>query len=241
MIKDNIKIYKDLTALSEGFTRFLTDTVIKRNSQPNIALSGGSTPKVIFEYWSKNYSKALPWDRMKLFWGDERCVPPHDSMSNYGMTKDLLIDKVDILPNNIFRIHGESEPHEEAQWYSEVLTDHLPVENGIPVFDLVMLGLGDDGHTVSIFPDQIQLWYDDRLCIVTHHPESGMERVSITGKVINNARNVAFLVTGKSKAEKVKEIIQNRSDFEAKYPAALVTPASGEIVWFMDEAAASLL
>lgn len=241
MIKDEIKIFKDLTSLSEDFTQFIISEVIKHNGEPNIALSGGSTPKIIFEYWSKNYKKALPWDKMKFFWGDERCVPPDDSMSNYGMTKSYLFDNVEIPQNNIFRIHGENESHEEAEWYSDILHDYLPEENNSPAFDLVMLGLGDDGHTVSIFPDQINLWNENKTCVVAKHPETGMERVTITGKIVNNARKVVFLVTGESKAEKVRDIIHNRKQFLKLYPAASVAPKSHQIYWFMDEAAASLL
>jgi len=241
MIKDDIRIYKDLTSLSEGFTRFLIEDVIKFNGEPSISLSGGSTPKVIFDYWSKNYKIALPWDKIKFFWGDERIVPPDENMSNYGMTREHLFDNVEIPQNNIFRIHGENEAREEAVWYSDILRDYLPMENEIPTFDLVMLGLGDDGHTVSIFPNQIDLWNNPDICTVAVHPESGMERVTITGKVVNNARNVVFLVTGKGKAEKVRDIIHHREEFLSKYPAALVSPRSQRLYWFMDEEAASLL
>jgi len=241
MIKDDLRIYDDLSSLSEGFTSFLTNEVMNGSQPINIALSGGSTPKVIFNYWSSQCKDSINWENICFFWGDERCVPPNDEMSNYGMTKEYLLDKINISPNNIFRIHGENEAHEEALWYSDVLDDYLPVVNEIPAFNLVMLGLGDDGHTLSIFPDQIELWNISQNCAVSKHPETGMERVTINGKIVNNSFKVAFLVTGESKAEKIRDIIHNREKYQNLYPAALVNPDSGHIHWFLDKAAASLL
>lgn len=241
MIKDVLKVYKSVEDLCDGFTEFLQAEVLRSNVDCNISLSGGSTPKVLFDYWSKHKSDVLPWKDMRFFWGDERCVPPDDDMSNYGMTKTHLFNNIEIPFDNIFRIHGENEAQEEANWYSNVLESELLTRNGIPVFDLVILGLGDDGHTVSIFPSQLDLWDNDSNCVVANHPETKMRRVSITGRVVNNAQKVVFLVTGKNKAEKVKQIIADREKFNSIYPAAKVHPRKEEIIWFMDESAASLL
>lgn len=240
MIKDELHIYKDTALLSEAFTHFLQEKVLT-GKEISLALSGGSTPKVIFDYWSENCKTELPWDKILLFWGDERCVPPNDSMNNYAMTKEHLLDKIDIPTNNIFRIHGENEPDEEAVWYSNVLNAELAKANKIPEFDLVILGLGDDGHTASIFPYQIDLWNSMSNCVVAAHPESGMKRISITGRIINNAKHVVILSTGEGKAKRVKEIIKTREQFINVYPAAKIAPKSKQLHWFLDEAAASLL
>lgn len=238
---EKINIYKDIQSLSEGFTSFLKDELAKKE-EINISLSGGSTPKALFNHWASNYHDSLDWQRIAFYWGDERCVPPDDEMSNFGMTKDLLFSKVDgIVKKQIHRIHGENDPEEEIVWYTGIMNRFLPRENNYPVFDIMMLGLGDDGHTVSIFPDQINLWENQSDCVLAKHPETGMLRISLTGHVVNNAKNVAFLVTGKNKAEKVREIIQQRKEFVDKYPAARVNPENGNLYWFLDEEAASLL
>ncbi|MDR1809991.1 MAG: 6-phosphogluconolactonase [Prevotella sp.] len=223
--------------MSEGFTRFMAEQVLQGKERATIALSGGSTPKTLFDYWGR-HKTALNWDRLLFFWGDERCVPPDDSESNYGMTCRHLFDHVAVPPENIFRIKGENDPEKEALRYSEVLSGRLAVENDVPTFDLVMLGLGDDGHTVSIFPAQIGLWNSPANCIASAQPETGMKRVSITGKIVNHARQAAFLVTGRNKADSVRNIIRQRDKFMTAYPAARVCPLSQEIHWFLDEQAA---
>ena len=241
MINEHINIFKDVEALCEGFSSFLKEELAE-NEHINLSLSGGSTPKALFKHWSEKYQIGIDWKKISFFWGDERCVPPDNEMSNYGMTRSLLFDKVrSIRDSNIHRILGENEPEDEARRYSDVLENFLAKENGTPIFDVLMLGLGDDGHTVSIFPHQIELWNSNENCIVAHHPETGMSRVSLSGKIVNSAHNVVFLVTGKSKAEKVKEIILQRNRFMNTYPAARVNPAHGNLYWFLDEDAASLL
>lgn len=205
----------------------------------NVALSGGSTPKIVFDLLAEKHRDA-DWSDFHFYWGDERCVPPTDEQSNYKMTADHLFSKIDIPEENIHRILGENDPTEEAQRYAKLLEDQLETENGVPQFDLVILGMGDDGHTASIFPHEIALWDSKHWCEVATHPESGQKRVSITGKVINTAKAVAFLVTGTSKEEKVKTILHQEEGYK-KYPASLVTPVSGNVHWFMDEAAAGNL
>ncbi|MDR2956293.1 MAG: 6-phosphogluconolactonase [Prevotella sp.] len=241
MIKEEVNIYADKTSLSKGFTDFLLK-LMDVYPHMNLALSGGTTPKVIFDYWAENCKDLIDWERISFFWGDERCVPPENVMNNFGMTKDHLFDKVpNITSNSIYRIHGENEPEEEAQWYSRILTAKLLQRKGMPSFEVVMLGLGDDGHTVSIFPQEIDLWDAKETCVVGEHPESHMKRVTITGSVVNNAQYVVFLATGANKAEKVRDIIKSRKEFVDKYPAARVDPNKGYIYWFLDEEAASLL
>jgi 6-phosphogluconolactonase len=211
--------------------------LIESQEKVHVALSGGSTPKVVFDYLAENFASEIDWSKVFFYWGDERCVPQTDPESNYKMTLDHLLSKITIPAENIFRVQGENDPIEEAIHYGNVLDQQLPKVNGIPQFDLVILGLGDDGHTASIFPDSIQLWDSSHNCEVATHPDSGQKRVTITGKIINNAKRVAFLVTGASKAEKVREIVKQEGNFRI-YPASLVNPATSDLIWYVDQDAA---
>lgn len=235
-----IKIFDDLTSLNKSFTGYLKE-ILKDRERVTVALSGGSTPKSLFDYWAKNHQHDIDWNSIFLFWGDERCVPPTDEQSNYKMTKEHLLDHVSIPERNVFRIKGENDPEAEAERYSTLLQMEVEVVSTVPSFDLVILGMGDDGHTASIFPQEIELWKSDNLCVVGTHPNSGQKRVSLSGKVINRAQRVVFLVTGATKAKKVKEIIESRKEVKDIYPAAKVKPVSGKLTWFLDKEAAKLL
>ena len=233
------KIYKDKQEVAEQFSAYF-EKLVKDYGTFHVALSGGSTPKLIFYVLAAKYGDTIDWSNIHFYWGDERCVPPTDTQSNFKMAKEHLFSKIDVPKENIHRILGENQPQGEAMRYANLLEINLDRVADIPQFDLVLLGMGDDGHTVSIFPKEIVLWEAEDHCTVATHPDSGQKRVSINGKVINKAKEVIFLVTGDSKAEKVKEIQQQESGYK-KYPAALVQPESGKLTWFMDEAAARLL
>lgn len=232
----DIRIYQTTEELNRSFTEWLKKIVTKKE-KVTIALSGGSTPKSLFDYWATLPAQEIDWTKIKFFWGDERCVPPTHAESNYKMTKEHLFDFVQVPPENIYRIIGENDPASEAKRYGETLKHELATVNGIPSFDIMMLGMGDDGHTASIFPHQIDLWHSGDLCVTATHPVSGQIRVSVSGKVINAARNVVFLVTGENKADKVEEIINHPEQAAKKYPAALVQPDSGNLLWLLDEQA----
>lgn len=231
-----IEISKTKEETAKAFSKFLANR-IAASASFHISLSGGSTPKLVFDLLASSYKDKIDWSKVHLYWGDERCVPPTDSESNYGMTKDHLISKVEIPEDQIYRIKGEDLPAMEAERYSNLMAKNLVSVNNIPQFDLVILGLGDDGHTASIFPHQIYLWNAKENCTVALHPETNQKRISITGKIINNADEVVFLVTGKNKASKVAEIIRKRGNY-LDYPANLVNPASDKLTWFMDKDAA---
>ena len=235
-----IKIFDTKEELNRSFTDYLKE-ILKDRERVTIALSGGSTPKSLFDHWAENHKNDIDWKSIFLFWGDERCVPPTDEQSNYKMTKEHLLDHVPIPERNIFRIKGENDPMAEAERYSTLLQMEVEIVNTVPSFDLVILGLGDDGHTASIFPQEIELWKSDNICVVGTHPDSGQKRVSLSGKVINRAQRVAFLVTGATKAKKVKEIVESRKEVKNIYPAAKVKPVTGSLVWFLDKDAAKLL
>lgn len=232
-----IRIFESKEAVAENFCTFLHN-LIKKNGAIHIALSGGSTPKIVFNELASEYRDLIPWADVHLYWGDERCVPPTDAESNYRMTKEHLLDAIEIPEANVHRIKGEEEPEEEARRYASVLRQNVPLHGDLPQFDLVILGMGDDGHTASVFPHQIELWDSPNLCEVAVHPDSGQKRITLTGGVINQAGHVAFLVTGSNKSERLREILDKEGNYH-QYPASLVAPDSGELLWFLDKAAAS--
>lgn len=210
---------------------------IEEEEEYFVALSGGSTPQLLFRHLAEKFRERIDWQKVHLFWGDERCVPPDHEESNYGTARRLLLDRIDIPEENIHRVHGEALPEKEALRYSLEIRQNLPFENDLPSFDLVLLGLGEDGHTASIFPDQMELLDADGICAVATHPESGQKRITLVGKVINNARKVAFLATGKGKAEKVRQILHKKEGWE-KLPAAHILPSQGDLYWYLDREAA---
>lgn len=234
-----LQISGDKQEVAEQFSAYFAKTV-KAKADFHVALSGGSTPKLIFDVLAKEYAETIDWRTIHFYWGDERCVPPTDKDSNYKMTVDHLFSKIDIPKENIHRILGESNPKREAMRYANLLEINLDRVDGIPQFDMVILGMGDDGHTASIFPHEIELWNANDHCVVATHPESGQKRVSINGTVINQATEVVFLVTGGAKAEKVRIVHKQEKGYQ-QYPASLVQPKSGKLSWFMDKAAAAEL
>ncbi len=189
---------------------------------------------------AKDYKNKIDWMKVNIFWVDERCVPPDDEESNFGMTKKILLNKVSLPESNVHRIFGENEPQKEAIRYSEIIKYNLNFKNGFPVFDLILLGVGDDGHTASIFPDQMKLLNSKNICGVAIHPVSRQKRITLTGKIINNAERIYFLVTGKSKAIIISEIL-NKKDGYLKYPAAHINSDSGNVSWYLDKDAAGLI
>ncbi len=213
---------------------------IQRGSPFHIALSGGSTPKLLFEYLSEHHRETIPWGDVHLWWGDERCVPPDHSESNYLMTRKSLLQGVILPPANIHRIKGEASPEVEAQRYAQEMAEYIPVEDHLPMFNLIFLGLGTDGHTASIFPDRLDLLTEKNWTAVATHPESGQQRITLTGLVLNNAKRISFLITGKSKQEKVAEIFEEKESSE-QYPASHIKPQHGDLIWYLDREAAGSL
>jgi len=234
-----VLVFESNEQLVKGFSEHFIKLINLKEGIFNVAFSGGNTPKTWFDDLTKNHVNEIDWNSVHVYWGDERCVPPDAEESNYGMTKKYLLDHIDIPEQNIHRIQGELKPHEAASKYAKELNANFPKDQ-LPVFDLIMLGLGEDGHTASIFPHQIHLWDADEFCVATTHPISGQHRVSLTGKVINNANLVVFMVTGIPKAEKVKEILHGDPKASG-YPAYLVKPINRELYWFLDKASASYL
>ena len=233
-----LRIFSSPEETAAAFGRYLVQQ-IQESASYHCALSGGSTPKLLFQYLAEHHQD-LDWSRLHVYWGDERCVAPDDEESNYKMTKELLLDHVGIPAKNIHRVKGENDPSTESSRYADELTKSIPDSAGIPTFDLIILGMGDDGHTASIFPHEIDLLTSEALCAVANHPVSGQKRITLTGQVINAAKEVVFLVTGGGKKDRIAEIF-NKNGYWEKYPASYVAPASGKLWWYVDQAAASTL
>jgi 6-phosphogluconolactonase len=241
-LETTIKISESQNELAAELAGELSEMINKaafRKKPLTIALSGGSTPHLLFSELGDHYSEKTEWGYVHFFWGDERCVAPDDPDSNFGMTRSAFLDKINIPASNIHRIKGESIPEQEAVRYSREIKKITRSGNNLPVFDLIILGLGNDGHTASIFPKNRELLFSDKICEVAVHPVTGQKRVTLTGPVINNAENIIFLVTGSAKAEVVADIIEKPG--EVSYPAASVEPAHGILKWYLDLDAASML
>ncbi len=204
----------------------------------HLALSGGKTPSMLFSLLADKFADTLPWQKIHFWWGDERMVSIDDPESNFGVVNELLFKKLAIDKENIHRIKGENLPETEAERYEMEIKSLVPEKKGSPSFDLVMLGLGDDGHTASIFPNQMQLLESEQVTAIAIHPLSGQKRITLTGKVINNAKRAAFLVSGDTKAPIYTQIINNPEN-SLKYPAAHIHPV-GELHWFVDKKSSSL-
>jgi 6-phosphogluconolactonase len=225
--------------LAEELVRIIADSA-ERKKPLTIALSGGNTPALLFEILSNRFSGSTQWDYVHFFWGDERCVPPDDEESNFGMTNRTLFSKIDIPSDNIHRIKGEMDPEEEAFRYSEEIAGFLGKRDGLPLFDVMLLGLGEDGHTASIFQSNMELLYSDKVCEVASHPVTLQKRITITGRVINNSDLLVFLVAGKKKAEIVNKILINREK-ALNFPASHIVPVYGVLSWYLDKEAGVLL
>ncbi|ASG05944.1 6-phosphogluconolactonase [Vibrio anguillarum] len=204
----------------------------------HISLSGGSTPKMLFKLLaSEPYAQAITWQNLHFWWGDERCVAPDDAESNFGEANTLLFSQVNIPPQNIHRIRGEDDPQTEAKRFADEMAKVIPSVNGTPVFDWILLGVGADGHTASLFPN-VTDYEDENLSLVATHPESGQLRVSKTAKVLEAAKRISYLVLGAGKAEIVHEIYTTKAE-DLPYPAAKVKSTTGETEWFLDSDAAT--
>ena len=234
-----VKIYKNPKKTVKSLAKEIYQLTKASVQEPiHILLSGGNTPLLLFRKLSSKYQAEIEWERVHFWWGDERCVSPESDQSNYKAANDLLFSAILIPAENIHRIRGEEDPEKEAIRYSEEIKANLNFRGDSPVFDLVILGLGEDGHTASIFPDEIELFEDERICAVTSHPLSGQKRITLNGKVLNNANRIYFLVTGESKAQRIAEIM-NDDEAAKLLPAYYITPQNGELIWFIDEAAGS--
>jgi 6-phosphogluconolactonase len=243
----NLEIYENAKELAwAAALRFasLAEQATKERGRFAVALSGGSTPKVLFAILAeKPFADALPWQAIHFFWGDERCVPPDHPDSNYRMAHETLLSKVGIPRENIFRVPTEDEDKTRAAAnYSETIRQFFnpPATDPLPRFDLVFLGMGADGHTASLFPGTSALRVEDGIAIANYVEKLQTHRITLTAATINHAENVIFLVAGEDKAATLKEVLEGEYQPE-KYPSQLIRPVNGELLWMLDEAAAAEL
>ncbi len=206
----------------------------------HIALSGGKTPEVLFETLACKFREKTEWDLFHFWWCDERCVDLESPESNFGEASRQLFSKVPVPAPHLHRIAGEAHPEEEAERYSREIKQHLPLHNQWPVFDLVLLGMGDDGHIASLFPGHLDLMNSPRICEVVSHPQTGQKRITLTGRVINQAHRIVIMVTGETKSHRISEIMNNRKTAH-QLPAYYVNPVKGKLEWYLDVKAASLI
>jgi 6-phosphogluconolactonase len=232
MAEPKIHQSADPETLARYAAGWLTEQAIAKNGRFAIALSGGSTPKRLYEILAEpGYATRFPWERTHLFWGDERFVPHSDKDSNYNMTRQALLDHVNIPQTNIYPMPTTGTPQDAAKTYAQTLQTYYGGETldaARPLFDVVLLGLGENGHTASLFPDTSSL--DETLAWVVPVTENVPQpRLTLTYPAIASSHAVAFLVAGKSKASVFKRIRQG----DRSQPAARIT-SIGEIIWFID-------
>ncbi len=228
-------------AAAEVVVSAAADAVAQRG-RFTIALSGGSTPKSLFNLLATNARTVLPWERMFFFWGDERHVPPTDPDSNYRMAEETMLSKVPVPAGNVFRMAAENpDAAAVAEDYEKTLRKFFALEPGqVPVFDLILLGMGPDGHTASLFPGTAGLQEKSRLVIANWVEKMKTSRLTFTLPVLNAARCVTFLVSGTDKAAVLRTVLEGDVPAE-QYPAKLLRPTDGKLIWLVDRAAASEL
>jgi len=230
-------------AAAQLFTQSAIDAVNSRG-RARIAISGGTTPKAMFALLAdpaQTFAKQVPWSKLDLYWVDERCVPPDHPDSNYRMTNEALLSKVPLASERVHRMEGELDPAVAAARYESTIRNTFRLEGAeTPTFDLILLGMGDDGHTASLFPDTEAL--NDLTDIVTANfvPQKDTWRITLTWPVINQGREVAFLVEGAAKAQVLHDVLLGPYQPDT-YPSQIIRPASGRLGFLLDSAAASKL
>lgn len=238
-------IYPDSRSVALAAAQLFADaaaSAVGRRGVARIAISGGSTPKAMFALLadpSQPFLASIQWDKLQLFWVDERCVPPTDADSNYRMTDEQMLREVPLPAEDVHRMEGELPPEEAAARYESTLRNSLRLEGAeTPVFDLVLLGMGDDGHTASLFPHTAALHEISRLVVANHVPQKDTWRITLTFPVINAGREVCFLIEGSAKTAVLAEVMTGPRDPE-RLPSQLIRPTSGELRLLLDEAAAA--
>lgn len=216
-------------------------TSIEARGRFFVALAGGSTPKAAYALLaSPAYPDSVAWERVRFFFGDERCVPPQSDESNYKMAKTAFLEALGIPEDHVFRMHGEDEPPTAARAYAELLLAELPGPHAPPRFDLVMLGMGPDGHTASLFPGADPLTGDELLVRAPFVEKFGTYRITLTPRMINAAREVDIATAGPTKADALSAVLGG--SYEPRtYPIQIVNPQDGGLTWLVDRAAAAKL
>lgn len=235
---------EDLAAAAAEFFAVVVSAAVAARGVARVALSGGTTPKRMFALLADRSAPTfaqVPWERLEIFWVDERCVPPTDAESNYRMTEEAMLSHVPVAAGQIHRMEGELDPEVAAARVEAAIRAAFRLEGAeTPAFDLVLLGLGEDGHTASLFPHTEALNELGRIAVANHVPQKETWRITLTAPVIQQGREVAFLIEGVAKAQVVRDVFRGAYDPEAK-PAQLIRPASGRLTLLLDAAAAEKL
>ena len=227
---------------AEEFVRLANEATVS-NGRFTVAFSGGSTPKALYTLLAGNtFRVRISWEKVHVFWGDERCVPPDHADSNYRMARESFLDHAPIPKENIHRMFGEeTDPAKAATSYEATLRESFGLTPGqLPRFDLVLLGMGDDGHTASLFPHTAALSETKRLVVANYVEKFGTHRLTLTIPVINHAAQVIFLISGGSKAAVLKEVLEGQEDPQ-RLPSQFIQPVTGKILFIIDEAAGQKL
>ncbi len=247
LLKITCPIAPDSAALALRAAEHLVELIEEAESargRVRIAISGGSTPRAMFQLLAdpaRHFRQRIPWHALELFWVDERMVPPDHPDSNYRMTREALLDHVPLRPEQVHRIEGELTPQEAADRYEFTLRHSFRLEGAeSPRFDILILGMGDDGHTASLFPHTEAIHEMGRLVAANHVPQKDTWRVTLTWPVINQAREVFFLIGGADKAAVLAEVLLGPGDVE-HLPSQLIWPVSGILTMILDSAAAAQL
>lgn len=259
-----VKILPDAASLAHAAAAQFAALAVESTSRGwrfSVALAGGSTPKAMYEILASKTHTSLDWRGVHLFWGDERCVPPDHPQSNYRMARNALLERIPIPPGNVHRIQGELTPESAAKAYEEELQRFFSIEEpgedpqtsppendreSRPrrrTFDLVLLGMGEDGHTASLFPGSPALEETERWVTSVEHsqpPPPQVDRVSLTLPAINAAAHVTILVSGKKKADRLQQAISSQEGAQPDLPVQLVKPENGDLLWLVDAAAAGM-
>ncbi|MDZ7362769.1 MAG: 6-phosphogluconolactonase [candidate division KSB1 bacterium] len=244
LAKTDLRIFAETTILNRVAAESFTQSArraISEKGRFTVALAGGNTPRAIYKKLASDYREQVDWSRVHFFWGDERYVPADHPDSNYNMAREALLAPLSIENENIHPIPTELyEPNEAARRYEQFLY-HFFDDAFWPRFDLMLLGLGSDGHIVSLFPHSPFLQEQKRLVVaVTNSPKPPLIRLTLTLPLINRAAQIYFFVTGADKAKALRSTLEGPRDWQ-KFPAQAVQPANGHVIWWLDENAASLL
>ncbi len=237
-MQNNIVIFDDVNEVAKAICEKIMDLSqdCDENKILNISLSGGTTPKIIFKMLAEKYSDKINWNVLHFWWGDERCVSHESSDSNYGEAKRILFDHIEIPEGNVHPVNTTLSPDQACIAYVQEMKKFIPIKEGIPRYDLILLGLGMDGHTASLFPNDISIDCPTWTAVAVQ-PETHQLRVSVSYKLINNANEVIFIVTGTSKEEVIKNIFLDKHK-AIRYPAHYVQLGQGQLFWYMDTEAA---
>lgn len=244
-IVHDIRVAANDDSLARDVAEFYIQSAREAHDRPfRLALSGGSTPRALYgRLSSPDCAPRVEWSHVEFYFSDERGVPPDHPESNFKLANEMLFQPLGIKPSQVFRIESETgQPDVAACRYEETIRRQFATRTPAwPQFDLILLGLGDDGHTASLFPDSLALAEKTRAVVASEAPRGVTHRVTFTAPLINHARRVVFMVVGAKKAPAVRAVLEDDTADAKRYPAKLIQPVQGRLTWYLDKAAASAL